>query len=199
MSQDITQKIQDLEKVMYDTAVQLEKLRRDTKPVEVKNYQFKSLLGDVTLLDFFGKKDKLIVVHNMGQGCRWCTSWADALNGVLVHLESQFSVVVVSKDPPEVQRNLAANRQWKFLMASHGGGEYIAEQSVSPGENNMPGVVTYERSGNKIFRKNSSVFGPGDAFNPLFHYATLLGIGFDDFKLEFSYWKRPEKLDDGGQ
>ena len=83
-------------------------------------------------------------------------------------------------------------------MASHGGGEYITEQTVAAGESNMPGVVAYEKQGSKIFRKNATGFGPGDAFNPLFHYGTLFGLGFEDYPLQFSYWKRPEKLDDGG-
>jgi predicted dithiol-disulfide oxidoreductase (DUF899 family) len=195
---DLKSQIQELEKSMYQTAVQLEKLRREIKPVEVKNYAFVTSTGKTSLLELFGSKEKLLAIHNMGQGCRWCTAWGDALNGVLTHLESQFSVVVVSKDPPEIQRKFASERQWKFLMASHGGGEYITDQTVRPGQGNMPGVVAYERQGSKIFRKNSSEFGPGDAFNPLFHYGTLLGMGFEEYPLEYSYWSRPQKLDDGG-
>ena len=179
--------------------MKLEKLRKDAPLVEVKNYTLQTSTGTITLRDLFGKKNRLLVIHNMGQGCRWCTSWADALNGVLVHLESQFSVAVVSKDSVDVQRNLAMNRQWKFIMASHGGGEYITEQTVTAGEANSPGVVTYELKDDKIFRKNSAEFGPGDAFNPLFHFGTLLGIGAEEFPLQYAYWTRPEKLDDGDQ
>ncbi len=193
------QEIQKLEKEMYERAQRLEKLRKDAKPVAVKNYVFKNLGGEISLLELFGKKERLIMIHNMGQGCRWCTSWADAINGVLVHLESEFAVALVSKDSPEIQRTFALGRKWNFVMASHGGGDYISEQTPQEGDNNMPGIVCYERKDDKIFRKNASIFGPGDVFNPLFHIVTLGGIGMEEFTPQYSYWSRPVKLDDSGQ
>jgi predicted dithiol-disulfide oxidoreductase (DUF899 family) len=193
------QEIKNLEKEMYAIAQKLEKLRKEAPPSEINNYTFQTLLGKTTLLDLFGKKDKLLVIHNMGQGCRWCTSWADGINAALPHLENLFSVVLVSKDSPEAQRTMALNRNWKFRMASHGGQEYISEQTTEAGQNNMPGLVFYQREGNKIFRKNATTFGPGDAFNPLFHIVTLGGIGMEEMTPQFSYFKRPEKMDDSGQ
>jgi len=91
---------------------------------EVRNYTLTTIEGEVSLLDMFGVRDKLLLIHNMGQGCRYCTLWADGFNGFLPHLESIMSVVLVSKDPPEVQRNFANSRGWRFRLASHGGGEY---------------------------------------------------------------------------
>ena len=67
---DVNSQIQELEKSMYETGLKLEKLRRDTKPIEVKNYSLKTSTGATTLLELFGPKDKLLVIHNMGQGCR---------------------------------------------------------------------------------------------------------------------------------
>jgi predicted dithiol-disulfide oxidoreductase (DUF899 family) len=66
----------------------------------------------------------------MGQGCRYCTLWADGFNGFVQHIESTISMVLVSKDPPILQRKFANSRGWKFRLASHGGDEYIQEQSV---------------------------------------------------------------------
>ena len=40
----------------------------------------------VRLSSLFGEKDELILVHNMGRGCPYCTMWADGFNGVLPHL-----------------------------------------------------------------------------------------------------------------
>lgn len=193
------QEIESIEKNIYEMALKLEKLRKAAKPVEIKNYKFQNSSGETSLLKLFKDNTKLLVIHNMGQACRWCTSWADAINGVLPHLESEFSVVLVSKDSPEIQRNFALSRKWNFEMASHAGSEYIIEQSTKKGEKNMPGVVFYERQGDKIFRKNSSIFGPGDFYNPLFHLVTLGGIGFEEFTPQYSYWKYPNKLDDSGE
>jgi len=30
---------------------------------------------------------------------------------------------------------------WRFKLASHGGGDYISEQTVMEGADNMPGVI----------------------------------------------------------
>ncbi len=61
----------------------------------------------------------------MGQGCRYCTVWADGFIGFLPHLENAMSVVLLSKDPPELQRRFANERGWRFRLASHDGGENV--------------------------------------------------------------------------
>ncbi|HEY4822831.1 MAG TPA: hypothetical protein VIH83_04000 [Candidatus Bathyarchaeia archaeon] len=37
--------------------------------------------GKAALSTLFGKKDDLILVHNMGRSCPYCTMWADGFNG----------------------------------------------------------------------------------------------------------------------
>lgn len=191
--------LQKAEKDLYELTAKVAKLRRDSKPIPVKNYSFKTAEGEVSLLSLFGAHDTLFLIHNMGQGCRYCTLWADGLNGFVTHLESQFAFALVSKDSPETQRALANARHWRFKMASHGGGNYIQEQSVQAGENNSPGMVCYVRKGNEIFKKNSVAFGPGDEFCSQWNILSLAGISNEEWTPQFSYWKRPEKMDDGGQ
>lgn len=191
--------IQKTEQQILELVQKLEKLRKDSVPVAVKNYALKDQTGDVTLLDLFGDKEKLFAIHNMGQGCRYCTLWADGLNGFLPHLEDSLSVVLLSKDAPELQRRFANSRGWRFRLASHGGGEYLKEQTVIPDGGNMPGIVCYQRKGDQIFRKNSSVFGPGDLFCSQWHILSLAGIGMEDWTPQYNYWQRPTKMDDGGQ
>jgi hypothetical protein len=106
---------------------------------------------------------------------------------------------MVSKDSPELQRKFANSRNWRFSLASHGGGEYIEEQSVLAGQSNMPGVVLYIREGEKIYRKNSSVFGPGDEYCPQWNLLSLAGVGPGEWTPQFNYWKRAEVMDDGGE
>jgi predicted dithiol-disulfide oxidoreductase (DUF899 family) len=107
-------------------------------------------------------------------------------------------VVLVSKDPPEVQRQFANSRGWRFRLASHGGGEYISEQSVAEGSANMPGAVVYERDGDRIIRKNRAVFGPGDLYCSMWNLLGLAGLSEQEWTPQFNYWRRPEQLDDGG-
>lgn len=191
--------LQKAEKELYELTQKVSQLRRDSKALPVKNYSFKTIESEVTLLDLFGEKDTLFLIHNMGQGCRYCTLWADGLTGFVQHLESQFAVAMVSKDDPQTQRQFANSRNWRFRMASHGGGSYIKEQTVLPGENNMPGIVCYIRKGNEIYRKNSAVFGPGDEFCSQWNILSLAGISTEEWTPQFNYWKRPETMDDGGK
>jgi predicted dithiol-disulfide oxidoreductase (DUF899 family) len=65
----------------------------------VKNYEFETLEGSVSLLELFAGKSKLFAIHNMGQGCRYCALWADGINSFLQHLENEFAVVFLSRDP----------------------------------------------------------------------------------------------------
>lgn len=167
----------------------------------VPNYTFQTLTGPTDLDSLFCGKEILFAIHNMGQGCRYCTLWADGLNGFLPHLEDRFAVVLLSKDPPEAQQRMAHSRGWRFRMASHGGGAYLEEQGVVPGEGNMPGLVCYQKMNGQIIRKNSTVFGPGDSFCSLWHILSLAGLGDDDWNPQYSYWRRPQpaQMEDGGQ
>ncbi len=194
----MSDEISEIEAKLFELTKRLNELRRANSHGEVDNYVFSTLDGEVSLLELFGDKDRLLVIHNMGQGCRYCTLWADGFNGFLPHLETVMSVVLVSKDTPSVQRRFANSRNWRFRLASHGGGSYIKEQTVMAGEGNMPGAVMYEREGDRIIRKNSVVFGPGDMFCSFWNLLAMAGRSDADWTPQFHYWQRPQQMDDGG-
>ncbi|MGF1720836.1 DUF899 family protein [Vibrio kyushuensis] len=192
--------IQALEQQIFELNMKLVELRKTNRfNLEVPNYTFQTLNGDTSLLELFAENDKLLVIHNMGQGCRYCTLWADGFNGFVPHLESAMSLVLVSKDAPEVQRRFANSRGWLFGLASHSGGQYIQEQSVLEGQSNVPGAVVYERKGDKIFRQSACIFGPGDLYCSMWSLLGLAGLSASDWTPQYSYWKRPQQLDDGGE
>ena len=193
-----SERIIELEQNISKLMAELNTLRKSNPGTPVPNYSFATLTGQVTLLELFGENDKLLAIHNMGQGCRYCTLWADGFNGLLSHLESALSVVLLSKDSPEVQRRFANARGWRFRTASHGGGDYIREQSVFKGDDNYPGAVVYERDGDTILRKNSCVFGPGDIYCSMWSLLGLAGLGEEEWTPQYTYWQRPAELDDGG-
>jgi predicted dithiol-disulfide oxidoreductase (DUF899 family) len=195
----MSDEISKIEQQLFELTTKLNELRKTNSEGKVRNYTFSTLEGKVTLLDLFDDNDRLLVIHNMGEGCRYCTLWADGFNGFLPHLESEMSVVLVSKDPPNVQRTLANSRNWRFRLASHNGGPYIQEQTVMAGETNMPGVVVYEREGSRITRKNSAVFGPGDLFCSIWNLLGMAGLSDAEWTPQYNYWRRPEKMDDGGE
>ena len=191
--------IQKVEQEIAKLSAKLHELQKNNPRVEVPNYEFKTQFGKTTLLELFGDQDKLLAIHNMGHGCRYCMLWADGFNGFVPHLESTMSVVLLSKDPPEVQRNFANTRGWRFKLASHEGGAYISEQTVYPDDNNSAGAVVYEREGQKIYRKNSAYFGEGDIYCSMWSLLGLAGIGDAEWTPQYRYWRRPEQMDDGGK
>jgi predicted dithiol-disulfide oxidoreductase (DUF899 family) len=190
--------IQKLEAEMMKMGEKLAELRKESKPTPVKNYTFDTENGKTTLLELFGDKEVLFAIHNMGQGCRYCTTWADGFNGFVSHLEDKFSLVLLSKDAPELQRRFANSRGWRFRTASHGGQEYMKEQSVQPDGSNAPGIVVYTRKGKEIFRKNASPFGPGDEFCSIWPLLSLAGFNGESWTPQYNYWQKPQKMDDGG-
>ena len=191
--------IEELEKQVAELTARLNAARREATGPEVPDYTLFTLDGEVRLGSLFAGADRLLAIHNMGQGCRYCTLWADGINAFLPHLESAMAVVLLSRDDPETQRRFANARGWRFRLASHRGGDYIREQSVATGYDNMPGAVLYEKREGRITRKNAVVFGPGDMFCPAWNFLAMAGLGVNDWTPQFSYWRRPEKLDDGGR
>lgn len=198
METNLNAEIQQCEQEILSLIGKLNQLRKQVPGTEVTNYSFKMATGTVSLLELFEGKDRLIAIHNMGQACRYCTLWADGFNGFVPHLENAASFVVLSKDEPAIQRRLANARGWRFRMASHQGSDYLQEQSVVPAGGNMPGVVCYRRDGDKIFRTNSSVFGPGDIYCSFWSLLGLAGLDDNSWTPQYSYWGRPKTMEDGG-
>ena len=74
-----TEQIQQIEQQIGELTAQLYALRKTSPALAVPNYTFKTNAGETTLLDLFGPQDKLFAIHNMGQGCRYCTLWRTGL------------------------------------------------------------------------------------------------------------------------
>jgi len=63
----------------------------------------------------------------------------------------------------------------------------MLDHCCSQGHKNYPGAASYFLKDGKVFKKNSTIFGPGDQFNSIFPLASLLGIGADEVSLKLSY------------
>lgn len=195
----MTTEIVELEGQIYELTLKLHELQKSNSGEVVENYVFDTQAGQTNLLELFGEHERLLAIHNMGQARRYCTLWPDGLNGFLPHLESAMAVVLVSKDSPDLQRTFANSRGWRFRLASHGGGDYAREQTVQEGAINMPGAVVYERKGDDIVRKNAVTFGPGDLYCSMWNLLALAGLSEDGWTPQYSYWRRPDVLEDGGE
>ena len=181
----------------------LAELRAKAKPVEVKDYAFHTVGGETSLSKLFGDRKKLLVIHNMGSGCSYCTLWADGFNGILPHLKDAMAVVMVSSDTPEHQAAFAKGRNWGFTMASHKGLPYTKEQTGLGEWTDMPGASVYEKVGEEIVLRNKCFFDPGDIYCPMWPLLGLAGIENKDWQPKFTYeagkkeeGAKPEKAPD---
>lgn len=160
----------------------------ETTRGEVRNYEFRTLNGPVTLGQLFGAKRDLFVVHNMGTGCSACTMWADGFNGLYPHIANRASFVVASPDTPPVQAEFAASRGWRFPMVSTGGGSFAADMGFANAAGKpMPGVSAFQKDGDRIVRVSASPFDEGDEFCPVWRFFDLLPEGADGWRAQRSY------------
>lgn len=159
----------------------------------VSDYELAGPDGSVKLSAMFGDKSDLILIHNMGAGCPYCTMWADGFNGVLQHIESRAAFVVVSPDAPEVQQRLAGKRGWRFRMYSAQGTTFIEEMGFGSEEDHydshaMPGVSAFHKNPDgSIARVARDFFGPGDLYCGVWHLFDLLRDSPSDWEPRFQY------------
>ena len=189
MANDLEVKIETLQREIYNKKKELAELRKRVPREEVADYYLNSHDSTVkTLSSLFGDHDELVLIHNMGKGCPYCTLWADGFNGVIQHLENRASFVVVTPDPPEIQKAFAASRGWKFRMLSAHGSEFTRDMGYQTSDgHNLPGVSTFfkDKDG-KLYRIAHTEFGPGDDFCSVWHLFDLLP-GDYDWNPKFQY------------
>jgi predicted dithiol-disulfide oxidoreductase (DUF899 family) len=170
---DYRRQIAAIREKMRDTLATVE-------PQEVRDYEFTTAAGPVRLSELFGDHEDLILIHNMGTSCSYCTLWADGYNGIHQHVVSRAAFAVSSPDQPDLQRKFAERRGWKFSMVSHVGSTFAADMGyVSPNGGWRPGVSVFKRSGGTIARVSDTGFSPGDDYCTLWHFFDLLpgGVG----------------------
>ena len=116
---DASEKLVHYRQQIAELRSKMRELQQSVEPEEVSDHEFSTAEGKVRLSELFGDKEHLFVIHNMGAGCRYCTLWADGLNGILPHIENRAAFVVASPDEPAAQQKFKAARDWHFRMVSH--------------------------------------------------------------------------------
>ena len=171
----------------------LVKLRRETPPELMEDYLFTDAEGaSVALSELFQGRKDLILVHNMGSHCPYCTLWSDGFNGVLPHIENRAAFVVVSPDPYDLQQEFAAKRGWRFRMVSDAEKRFTTAMGYTTEHEGrtymLPGYSTFKRHPDgTVFRVSHAGFGPGDPYCSVWHLYDLLEDGASDWQPKFSY------------
>jgi predicted dithiol-disulfide oxidoreductase (DUF899 family) len=161
---------------------QMRETRQAIEPQDVQDYEFARVEGPVRLSALFGAHDSLIVVHNMGTSCPYCTLWADGYNGIHRHVVTRAAFVVTSPDAPDVQERFAKGRGWAFPMVSHRGTTFAADMGYRSANGRwQPGLSVFQRRGTGIARVSDASEQPYDDFCALWHLFDLLPGGPGDW------------------
>lgn len=153
------------------------KLQAKLGKMEIQDYTLKDSAGnDVKLSQLFGQKNDLILIHNMGKACDYCTLWADGFNGNYYFIQKLAAFALVSPDPPEIQKKFAAARGWTFPMFSGAGSSFIKDMGYQDKKGNYwPGASVFRKNGDgSISRVSKTVFGPGDFFCSVWHFFDMI-------------------------
>lgn len=176
-----------LYKELSDVDKEIERLRKKRielnakiGAMKVSNYSLKNRDGgEVKLHDLFGDSKYLIVIHNMGKSCSYCTMWADGLKDTFKVIEKKSAFILVSPDPPEVHKEFAESRGWNFRTYSSYGSEFTFDLGYEVRKDGKsyfwPGVSVLEKmEDGSVERVGKDFFGPGDFYCNIWHFYDLL-------------------------
>ena len=166
-----------------------EDLYREFDSESVTDYEFTdSDGGSVRLSELFGSQSDLIMIHNMGKSCTYCSMWADGFTGLLDHLQNRAAFVVSSPDPPAVQGEFKESRGWTFRMVSTAHSPFTREMGFHGDDGYWPGVSAFHRNDDgSIVRTGSDFFGPYDDYNAAWNLFSLLDGGAGEWEPQYSY------------
>jgi len=189
MNESTYEEINALQKEIEEKRNKILTLRTKLELEPVKDYTLKARNGNEVLLSsLFDERDELMVIHNMGKRCVYCTHWADGLNGFVLPINDRMPFVVTSPDSPEVQKEFADSRGWKFNMLSTEGTTFAADLGFEPKPKTYwPGVSALIRKDGKIYRASYDMFGPGDYYCSTWHLFDLFPKGANEWQPKYNY------------
>ena len=84
----IEKELEAIEKQIEAISKRKIKLNSKLAVMDVKDYTLKDREGnEIKLSELFGDKNHLILIHNMGKSCSYCTMWADGFKETYKEIE----------------------------------------------------------------------------------------------------------------
>ena len=179
--------IAGLEQQIVALKKELAELKRAQPPVRVQDYVFAGIDSPVHLSELFQGKKDLVLICNMGRGCRHCTLWADGFNGVVPELESRAGFALISADQIEDLTKFAEKRTWRFQFASDSDGTFRRDMGFASATGDpWPGIIGFRKNDDgTIDRIASGELGEGDDFCPIWHMFDLLADGWNGWEPQY--------------
>ena len=186
------QSIQALEAEIKQKNAELLALKKAAPPELINDYELTNTDGSkVMLSELFGNSDELLVIHNMGKQCRYCTMWADGFRGLSEIISDRMPWVLTSPNEAAVLKKFGENRNWNFPTLSYQGTDFAYDLGFEFREgdkkNYMPGVSALIKQDGKIYRTGKDAFGPGDNYNPFWHFMDLFPKGVNGWQPKYEY------------
>ena len=162
---------------LKEEATKLQK-QKPRMPVE-QDYEFARPDGSkVRLAELFGDKPDLLVIHNMGQSCPYCTLWADGFESIQKHLKSRAGFALASADDAATLKEFSAARGWTYPVVAAANTSFFKDMGFEQNGEPWPGVSAFRKDADgKIYRVGRADFGPGDDFCPTWPLLDLLQDG----------------------
>jgi predicted dithiol-disulfide oxidoreductase (DUF899 family) len=141
-------------------AERVEEQRRELPwvPVE-KEYRFATEEGSRTLPELFDGRTQLLIYHLMfgedwAVACPGCSSLADGLGGVVVHLNDRdVTLVCMSQAPLEKLAAYKKRRGWTVPWVSAYGSDFLFDYGYAFRREEMSGVVREEFDMGQLLRE----------------------------------------------
>jgi predicted dithiol-disulfide oxidoreductase (DUF899 family) len=184
--------IETLQQEIFEKQKQLKELRLAQPLEEIKEYTFKNKQGEEVSLDsLFEEGDELLVIHNMGKKCAYCTMWADGFRGYSEMLSDRMPWVLTTPDDFETMKEFLVSRDWNFNSLSFHGTSFARDLGFEFDKEGKtfywPGVSALIKKDGKIFRTAKDSFGPGDLYNPAWHFFDLFPKGANKWNPKYAY------------
>ena len=191
---NLKNEIKQLYAEIEDRRKRIINLRKELPHEEINNYVFTDLSGQsVNLLDLFGDSDELLLIHNMGKECRYCTMWADGFRGYSEILSDRMPWVLTSPNDYQTLKAFSEPRGWNYNVLSYHGSSFAHDLGFARDKDGKtfydPGVSALIRKGDRIYRTGSDGFGPGDMYNPAWHFFDLFPNGSNGWFPKYDYIK----------
>lgn len=185
-------KIASLQEEIFAKQKELAQLIKSQEPELIKNYAFKDVKNEtVQLIDLFEGSDELILIHNMGKSCVYCTMWADTLSGSLEVIKDRVKIVLTSPDDVPTMLEFSNSRNWKIPCFSYNGTDFSVDLGFASDKEGRrwyePGFSVLTLKDGKIFRTAKDQFGPGDVYCAPWHLFALLPKSVDGWQPKYKY------------
>lgn len=183
-----TQELRSIDTIYQDLLAIKKEMAEAMKaglPEVVEDYTFTNVDGNpVKLSELFGDKSELLVIHNMGSSCPYCSLWADGLTGFTKHILERTAFALCSADDHATAKAFSEKRGWNYpVVSGKANGFAQAMGFESPDYGVMPGVSAFHKAADgTITRTGKDHFGPGDSYCGIWPLFDLLEGGAGEWE-----------------